>query len=279
MQPADLFIGVVSHSASPYAENITTEGLGAQLAQELSEYGVRCSLSVNLEDLYTGTGAVPSPRQARAGLRAEVRLARDWNVHIERRLGLKGRVEHLGRWANALIIGTLSPNVSEISRLRNIEESHVSLFRRGVESGATWVLILEDDAASRDVRDLAQGIRGIMLSTGPKFVNLSHSFTVDELGIRHLLNPAQNATWLGKSARTILVARKPITNTVCAILYHRGFLQDLLLALGKIPENPVVPIDWRLNSALMSMWQYGDFLSEECWFIDPAPIDQLSMHS
>lgn len=279
MSDPELFIGVVSHSESSYLVNQGSDGFAALLVKELTDIGVSCLVSLNLENLYSDSGTVPTLHQAREGLRAEVHLAREWDEYLGRRVGLKGRFAHAGRWGKSLWNGYTSPNVNEIQRLRNIEESHLTLFRKGLESGAEWILVVEDDAASRNITDLAHGIRGIMESTGLKFVNLSYSFTYDELGIRHLLGPAYSAVWAGGSARSVLSASKPVTNTVCAILYQQLFLQDLVAVLGDIPENPVVPIDWRLNMALMVMWKSRKLRAEECWFIDPAPIVQLSMRN
>jgi hypothetical protein len=279
MSDPELFIGVVSHSESSYLVNQGRDGFAALLAKELTNIGVSCLVSVNLDNLYTESGMVPTRQQARQGIRAEAKIAREWKRYLGRRIGLKCRIEQVGQWGKSVWNGFSSPDVTEISRLRNIEESHLRLFLKGLESSAAWILILEDDAYSPDVTDLSLGLRGIMESTDLKFANLSHSFTYDELGIRHLLRPSSSTSWVGTSARSILSASRPATNTVCAILYQRLFLQDLVAALGDIPENPVVPIDWRLNMALMAMWESRKLRAEECWFIDPAPIVQLSMRN
>jgi hypothetical protein len=62
-------------------------------------------------------------------------------------------------------------------------------------------------------------------------------------------------------------------------MYHRDFLVHLINEFELIPSEPVVPIDWRLNKALMNLWNKGLIGSGDCWFVEPAPIDQLSMRS
>ena len=277
MPVPDLFIGVVSHPESSYLINQGGGGFAALLERELTDIGVSSLVSVNVDNSFSDSGKVPTFQQARQGIRAEANLARKWNRYLGRRIGLNGLVEELGQWGKSVWNGFFSPDVKEITRLRNIEESHLRLFLEGLESGASWILILEDDASSPNVKDLSFGIQGIMDAKTVKFANLSHSFTYEELGIRHLLRPSPSVSWAGTTARSILSASRPATNTVCAILYRRQFLQELMLVLRDIPVDPVVPIDWRLNLALMSMWSSKKLQPGECWFVDPAPIIQLSM--
>ena len=165
-----------------------------------------------------------------------------------------------------------------VRRLLNIELSHLDLMRRGLASGAAWVLILEDDALSPDLTDIATGLTGLMAtSPAPSFVNLSQSFTTAQLGIDHLLSPVAGAAWQGSLPREILQSGRPVTNTVCAILYSAQFLGELVMALDALPMEPVVPIDWKLNLALMNVFEAGAFPQGSCWLVEPAPIRQMSM--
>jgi hypothetical protein len=74
-----------------------------------------------------------------------------------------------------------------------------------------------------------------------------------------------------------LAASRPVTNTVCAILYRATFLRDLVAEMESLPMTPVVPIDWKLNIALMNMFESGSLLNGDCWNVTPGPMDQLSM--
>jgi hypothetical protein len=69
----------------------------------------------------------------------------------------------------------------------------------------------------------------------------------------------------------------PVTNTVCAIAYRAPFAELLLEEYSKMPQRPVVPIDWKLNQALMTVHGRGELPSGSCLWVLPGPIDQLSM--
>ena len=165
-----------------------------------------------------------------------------------------------------------------VRRLVNIELSHLDLMRSGLESQAPWILIIEDDAFVADLEDLTRGLAGLMVADPPAaYVNVSESFSTAELGIDHQLGPVSHADWTGYQERSLVSAVRPVTNTVCAILYRREFLASLVTAMEALPLEPVVPIDWKLNMALMSMYRSGTITSGECWLVEPAPIAQMSM--
>lgn len=171
-----------------------------------------------------------------------------------------------------------------IRRLLNIELSHLDLLRRGVDEHARWIVVLEDDAEIEDVEELAHGLIGMAThdANTVSFVNLSASFPLNELGIKHLLSPWPKGAWKGGTPRRILEARKPITNTVCAIAYTREFAQQILEQWKTLPVDPVLPIDWKLNLALMHMSDTSSRnhpapAMKSCLIIEPAPIRQMSM--
>lgn len=170
-----------------------------------------------------------------------------------------------------------------VRRLVNIEISHLTLMKAGLASGSEWVLIVEDDASTLDLEDCAQGLHGLMsldsnsALAAPSYVNVSQSFTNAELGIEHLLTPVVGTSWAGGEPRALLAASRPVTNTVCAILYRASFLRDLVAEMDSLPMTPVVPIDWKLNIALMNMFEAGALRDGDCWNVTPGPMDQLSM--
>ena len=166
-----------------------------------------------------------------------------------------------------------------MTRLLDIEESHRDMLRWGLAEGADWILVLEDDAMSPDVDDCARGLRGIMEGPDerPAYVNVSHSFSPSQLGINHLLRPADGTRWQGGAERVIYASDLPVTNTVCAILYRAGFAAQLLSVLGRLPSEPIVPIDWKLNEALMALHDEDQTPPGSCWLVEPAPIVQMSM--
>jgi hypothetical protein len=166
-----------------------------------------------------------------------------------------------------------------LMRLANIEASHLRLLHDAVESGSQWALILEDDAFAPDITALARALDQHLTTwakeTQPKFVNISQSFPLSELRLRSPLS--DEGPW--DSSSRILRAGVPFTNTVCAIVYRRDFLIDLNREMTRIPMEPIVPIDWKLNLAIMHLAEEGLLEPADCYAIEPAPILQGSMHS
>jgi len=159
----------------------------------------------------------------------------------------------------------------------NIELAHLSLWRAALESGAPWVLILEDDGWTEDIEDFSAGVLGLMQeAVPPAFVNLSCSFSPKQLRIERLLRTG-NCSWHGRRPRSIVESTRPVTNTVCAILYSAKFLEQLVAAWDAEPLFPVVPIDWKMNRILMNFHESSQFPSHGCWFVEPGPVIQGSM--
>jgi hypothetical protein len=274
-----LFVGVVSHPQTSFVLNQGPEGLAALLSETLDRNGCVTKYVVNVDNAFDKSGIKPGRSVYTNGIAEEVRLETVWNRFLGVNAGLPGLFKHFARWLRVQSFRWREPNISEIRRLINIELSHTQLMKQGLESGAEWVLILEDDASAENIDDLATGLDALMRSDqSTLFINLSNSFSIAELGISHLLTLSTALAWAGTTPRAIMQSNKPATNTVCAVLYRRDFLEHLVTELDSMPIEPVVPIDWRLNQALMNMWQKGLVGPGDCCFIDPAPIVQLSMH-
>lgn len=213
-------------------------------------------------------------------LSAQVRLEDEWNVYLSgsRLSGLKAAGNSTLRWGRRLWRKFAPPSTSMVERLLNIEMAHVALLNQGLSFGAPWILILEDDASATDLMDLTHGLVDLIHAAPDdvQFINISESFDVSELGINHLLSDTE-VEWAGSVTRRVVSASKPVTNTVCAIVYRASFVSELLREFSSMPMRPVVPIDWKLNKALMSMNASGAWGSDSCWWVTPGPIDQLSM--
>ena len=160
-----------------------------------------------------------------------------------------------------------------VRRLVNIELSHLRIMGEAVASGARWAVLIEDDAAGPDTpafaRDLAEFISAADTRRQPLTMNLSESFTPRQLGLEHLLTPIEEpGPW------SVLAAERPVTNTVCAVLYRGDFLARLLAELQAIPVAPVVPIDFKVNEAMMRL--APSMRPGDCWVASPAPLVQQS---
>ena len=277
----DLFIGVVSHEGSRFAVSQGPGGLAAVLAAQLRSLGQSVQVEVSTVDAYDPVQLPITRAMVRACLTAQVHLDRRWARYLGRARGPRWWATHGLRWVRRAEQLVRPPGPKLVERLLNIEMAHFALLRSGLATGADWVLILEDDASSVEVVDCAAGLAWLMSSRAderqPAYVNISQSFALDELGISDLLTVAPDASWAGDAPRHILSSARPATNTVCAILYRGSFVRELLAVTDALPMEPVVPIDWKLNLALMQMFSSGALGAGDCWFVDPAPIDQLSM--
>jgi hypothetical protein len=278
--PLNLFIGVVSYSRTQFAISQGPQGLGQQLASELTNHsGISTQIHIIAEDL-DKSGVVVDRRTVQRSLTSELHAEARYSKYISRPQYIKNSVRLGARWAMRLKHSLNSPHPQLVSRLLNIEASHCDLMKRGLESGSDYVLILEDDAFSTQLADLANGISGLMnASSIPAFVNLSESFSVNELGVGHLLTVKADTSWKGDDSRVVYLANRPITNTVCAILYSREFLVNVVQEMEALPMEPVLSIDWKLNVALMNLYETRKLNGLECWWVEPAPIKQMSMHT
>jgi hypothetical protein len=278
--PLNLFIGVVSYSRTQFAISQGPQGLGQQLASELSNHsGINTQIHIISEDL-DKSGVVADRRTVQRSLTSELHAEARYSKYISRPQYIKNSVRLGARWAMRLKHSFNSPHPKLVSRLLNIEASHYDLMKRGLESRSDYVLILEDDAFSTQLADLANGISGLMnASSTPAFVNLSESFSVNELGVGHLLTVKADTSWKGGERRVVYLANRPITNTVCAILYSREFLVSVVQEMEALPMEPVLSIYWKLNVALMNLYETRKLNGLECWWVEPAPIKQMSMHT
>ena len=281
MSEADCFIGVVSHVGSRFAISQSHEGLAEILSRRFLDSGVTTAVQVNTRNLHDPDALPIDSAVVQTTLSAELHLQAEWAAYLRAgdRASVVDGVRNLIRSARRTVRLFRAPSPSSVTRLVNIELSHLDLMRAGLESGAEWVLILEDDAFAPDPTDCAQGLLGLMRDcpTTVDYVNVSQSFTNTQLGIEHLLKTAAAPRWTGSVSRGVLSASRPVTNTVCAILYRREFLISLVEEMNALPMTPVVPIDWKLNIALMRLFESGRLPDGSCLLVDPAPIDQMSM--
>jgi len=273
MTAPEVFIGLVSHTKSRFAFNQGERGPAKALGQELHNRGVTVEVRINTHNRLDTATFPLTPRMSVDSVAGELTLERRWHAFLGGKKSARFTARMAVRRAKLALDRLQGGNTAVVERLLNIEYSHVDLMKAGVESGAAWILILEDDAGARDMAALAELIEYLVRTdVPPQLVSLSESFTLDELGIAHLLHPH------GPQDMHLFRCDRPVTNTVCAIAYRRDFLEKLVAELQALPVEPIVPIDWRVNEALMSLWDRGVIGAGDCWLTDPAPIVQLSMH-
>jgi len=281
-----LFIGLVTHPRTRFVDAAGSQGLAAGLARELSAMGWDVQTATVSENLVQANELDLSPRGILRSVRREMTVERQW-------ARFQGQRAPLSRWGTWVILRIreifrlgkfLRPTKSArksaemtLLRLANIEASHMSLMQQGAASGSQWTLILEDDAHATDHRRLAEELNGNLhswnTSAQPSYVNVSQSFALEALKIDRTLTAV--GPW--SSTSTVLSSSIPFTNTVCAVLYRREFLRTLYEEMASIPLQPIIPIDWKLNVALMGLSSKGLVGPGDCYTVDPAPIVQGSM--
>lgn len=274
----DVRIGVVSYKETKFQQSQSESGLGTQLERALTRLNVSAQVRVSTEDRGDIYGIEVTPRTVQASLDEQWKIQRRWTNFLQRR-GYFGQLTYnVPRLFYRATQRLKAPVPSTITRLLNIEASHRDLLAWGFDGDARWVLILEDDAMSTDVEDLAKGLQGIVHGRRtPAYANLSDSFTSSQLGVDHLLTRVEDVNWEGRYPRAILQSTLPVSNTVCAVLYRADFARRLSEAYEDLPVEPVLPIDWKFNAALMLMHERSEIEPNECWQVEPAPIVQMSM--
>jgi hypothetical protein len=264
----------------------------SQLAASLQERGLSCVVQINDQDLFT-TDVLPLDRdQVLRSVAAELAVEEEWRRYLSpgaSNLGLTTLMRIRRAYRTIRLAPpwkrSLDPDdrgIRMLRRLVNIELSHLDLMRHAVGVASDWALIVEDDAWTNDAPQLAQDLAQFMEARGnepqPAFVNVSESFGHGQLGTREHLRSV--GTWGASAglASEVLSASRPVTNTVCAILYRGAFLKDLVGELDAIPVSPVLPIDWKLNRAILTLFHAGRLGDGDCWTVSPAPLLQRSMH-
>lgn len=284
---SSVFLGLVTHQRTRFPASAGPHGLVTRVANALSDAGVDAIVSIHADDLHSEDIVPLTAEEVRRSICAELALEERWRTYVDpdqHRHALSA-VMGLRRtyrtwllappWDRSGVAST--KGAAMLRRLVNIELAHLGLLRQARGSGADWVLIVEDDARLADPGAFARSLADLVHHTTgrqPRYVNVSRSFSHERLHLEEHLTPV--AMW--DDATHVLASDIPMTNTVCAILYRGNFLDDLLPALEHIPISPVLPIDWKLNQALLDLVQAGSLGPGDCWFLDPAPVVQGSMY-
>lgn len=284
--PPDLFVGLITHPGSRFADARAPDGLAAQIVFLAQQAGWTVASSTIDEDLFDSASRTIRWRDVRASIDAELATERAWREYVK---GMPASL--MDRFLFAIRKGwrtfKLAPRFGSttqhdyagprmIRRLLNIELAHMTVMQAALHANARWSLILEDDARSENVeqftRELMEFINARENAGHVAVANLSESFSIDQLAITHLLRdhplPSQPESW------RIFEAERIVTNTVCAVLYRRDFLQAMYAAVEAIPTFPVMPIDFKINKAVMDInaqWPHGS-----CLVVSPAPLTQAS---
>ncbi len=290
---ANIFLGLVTHPASGFAASAGQSGLVLTLGELLRGAGECVTVQINDTNSYLEDMLPLDRAQVVASITDTYRAEAQWRTFIDEhppslylRTALTAlRLARITRlappWKPKL--APESPGIQMVRRLLNIELAHLTLMRQAINADSQWALIIEDDASAVDVEAFAEQLMRFAAEYSPRdqptYANLSESFNQAQLKSTHLLTRIGTWPLTTDSAAEVLSSRKPLTNTVCAILYRTSFLADLVAEIDALPLAPVIPIDWKLNRALMNLFAKGGIEDGDCWLISPAPLIQRSMHA
>jgi hypothetical protein len=286
--PPSIFLGLITHPRTRFSDASGSTGLLHQLSSALTERSCKTQIGIVDQDLIDPGDLDLSQGALRASINAEFSLESLWQTYLNPNIHNQAkplilRSRRLLQFIRLKAWGRSDAPASKrgrnrLIRLANIEAAHLAAMELSCASGCDWALVLEDDATSQDIPTLAEALISHLSDwerlEQPVYVNMSESFSLSSLGIDHLV--ARHSLW--DQTAEVLSTSRPVTNTVCAILYRSSFLADLLTTLRDIPMQPIIPIDWKLNAALMQLVQEGSIGDGDCFTLEPAPIRQSSMH-
>lgn len=275
MASPDFFVGVVTHRESRFPEAHSDDGAAKRLQFAWERTGSSAEVRVEDRDLWTESDQ-QLPTVSERSLRLE-ELAEDrrWREFLGV-ADLSWRLVHTLRRLRAVTFLSGGSTFDSANRLLNIELAHLALWEQGLSSGAQVIVVLEDDALLSDPQDAADGLTGLAEASW-SYVNVSHSFGQEELGVKRLL-VRSDVTWSGSVPRLVLRGSRPLTNTVCAVAYQRAFLERLVRQWKLLPLFPLLPIDWKLNRVLRTLVEAGEMDPHSSLWVEPGPFIQRSLH-
>ena len=169
---------------------------------------------------------------------------------------------------------------NNLIRQSNISASHLTSMKQSLESGESFVLILEDDFLINDIEAIMIMLKfatSVEVSKSKlQLINLSKSFSYQELGFQNFVESSIKD--VNYPNYTIDILKYPVTNTVCATLYKSDFLKKLVCELESLKMVSLIPIDHKINIALNKLIKKG-LIDKECYgSSNPSLFIQGSLH-
>ena len=172
-----------------------------------------------------------------------------------------------------------SRNVSNL-RLKNIEASHRNLVSQALTKKSIWTIIFEDDVHwedSKSVKDLILAIiDSYEIESETKIYCISKSFTLDQLAVSSIVREIG----IIQNGSVMYQLNFPVTNTLCATIYHRSILKDVLTGLEKEEKmSKNSPVDLKLNAIMRELIKNQRLNSNCLAIMEQSPISQSSLHA
>ena len=295
MDSPTLFVGLVTHKGSRFDMHGEARRTVDAIEAAMTSFAVPCTSLISDRDDYSSV-EFPLTRArlaasaafqawlefrwrrylAHARAHANVSLPRDGVVLAA--MAVRRLHSYLG-W-NPFRSAARMPGAAQVIRLLNIDLSHLRVYRAALESHAGAILVIEDDARIRDHSNAFTVLKALLdrlRVNNPEFVNLSESLSLQELGVSGIVGQPESCE--GVFDAQVCRCLRPVTNTVCAVLFSRSCVEQLVADIDRRELWPVIPIDWRLNRMILDGWKSGDLNSTSCTWISPGIFVQGSMHN
>lgn len=166
----------------------------------------------------------------------------------------------------------------KINRQNNISESHIMALRIALKNKKKWIIIVEDDILVTQeylLKEMINKLLKEMTKNNLSAANISLSFNEDQLGTKKL---RKKMTTIIKSEKINLAHYEFINvNTVCATIYSIDIVEDLIKGLEKMRNLPLVPIDYKINDALIELAMTGKIFYDSYASLINSPIKQHSL--
>lgn len=282
----DLFLGLVTHRNSAFNSSGEATRALENLSLKLEGLGLQVETLVSDRDDYTSENFPISTDSLILAAKAQSQLERDWRLFLSSRAGFAVPIRFAKQAATHVLYqvmltkrlrGAKGASASQAAkayqRLINIDLSHRRILEEGLKSGASVIVVLEDDASELNVQQVQVFADVIRLARdqGVDFINLSESISLQDLGVTRILS--RGTIIPGMNENQVIAMDTPVTNTVCANIYGSNFATLFASYLIEDRLTPVIPIDWRLNQVLM---EHPD---TRCWWVRPGLFLQRSMHA
>ena len=199
--------------------------------------------------------------------RAQSELEGRWAHYRERPASNLARA--LGRALFDINIKLSASARNNAWHVRQVEQAvtakHIAAWGAFHTSNDQELLVLESDAVETDhthgtLEDLLEHP-----ADAPRYVNLAGGLDTGAIGITHL----QDHT--SAHNEHIRRYRKPVTNTSCAYLINRPFVELALQHLENSPEDAQLGIDWLFNSIFLDSAKVNS-ATIACWHAEPPVI-------
>lgn len=132
-----------------------------------------------------------------------------------------------------------------------VSNKHIRAWKKFCESLHEFAIICEDDVVieTDSLARFSQLVLGKIEVSQMIYIDLAGGCDLSELTVDGLVD-VENGS--------VIVAKKPFTNTACAYLVSRPLVLKFLECLKEAPEIEFYPIDWLINSIFIKL-EANDF--------------------